>query len=348
MELDHNIFFHLKFIETFMDQFRKYLYNTSLTESRDDMSEIALSVKGLTKQIRSKKIVDNVSFEVKKGEIFGLLGPNGAGKTTIIRMIVSLIKRTSGEVYISGKSLDEDFKGAMNEIGAIVENPEFYSYMTGYQNLVHYKRMSRKEIPEEKIMEVAGLVKLEGALKQKVKTYSLGMRQRLGVAQAILHSPFLLVLDEPTNGLDPQGIREFRDYLRTLAASGVSVLVSSHLLSEMELMCDRYAIIEKGKLIHIETMEETTGIQNNSLRDIIFTTDNSAMAIQAIEKQFDFAVSTMDSSRITVSAAYEDAAKINETLVKSGCKVYEIAFEKKTLEERFLELTNHGEEVENK
>lgn len=310
------------------------------------MSEIALSVKGITKQIRSRKIVDQVSFEVKKGEVFGLLGPNGAGKTTIIRMIVSLMKRTSGEIYINGKSLDEDYKGALNEIGAIVENPEFYPYMTGYQNLVHYKRMSRKPISEERLWEVAKLVKLEDALKQKVKTYSLGMRQRLGVAQAILHRPSLLIFDEPTNGLDPQGIREFRGYLRELAGSGVSVLVSSHLLSEMELMCDRYAIIEKGKLIHIETMAETTTVKQDDRRDILFATDDSESAKQAVEKQLHFPVSIVDDTRILVSAAYKDAAVINATLVGSGCNVYEIHFEKKTLEDRFLELTNHtaGEE----
>ncbi|UJZ88718.1 ABC transporter ATP-binding protein [Heyndrickxia coagulans] len=310
------------------------------------MSEIALSVKGITKQIRSRKIVDQVSFEVKKGEVFGLLGPNGAGKTTIIRMIVSLMKRTSGEIYINGKSLDEDYKGALNEIGAIVENPEFYPYMTGYQNLVHYKRMSRKPISEERLWEVVKLVKLEDALKQKVKTYSLGMRQRLGVAQAILHRPSLLILDEPTNGLDPQGIREFRGYLRELAGSGVSVLVSSHLLTEMELMCDRYAIIEKGKLIHIETMAETTTVKQDDRRDILFATDDSESAKQAVEKQLHFPVSIVDDTHILVSAAYKDAAVINATLVGNGCNVYEIHFEKKTLEDRFLELTNHtaGEE----
>ncbi|MGG3434897.1 ABC transporter ATP-binding protein [Heyndrickxia coagulans] len=310
------------------------------------MSEIALSVKGITKQIRSRKIVDQVSFEVKKGEVFGLLGPNGAGKTTIIRMIVSLMKRTSGEIYINGKSLDKDYKGALNEIGAIVENPEFYPYMTGYQNLVHYKRMSRKPISEERLWGVAKLVKLEDALKQKVKTYSLGMRQRLGVAQAILHRPSLLILDEPTNGLDPQGIREFRGYLRELAGSGVSVLVSSHLLTEMELMCDRYAIIEKGKLIHIETMAETTTVKQDDRRDILFATDDSESAKQAVEKQLHFPVSIVDDTHILVSAAYKDAAVINATLVGNGCNVYEIHFEKKTLEDRFLELTNHtaGEE----
>ena len=157
----------------------------------------------------------------------------------------------------------------MHDLGAIVENPEFYKYMSGHKNLIHYARMAKEKITEERINEVARLVKLDHALNKKVKTYSLGMRQRLGVAQAVLHRPGLLILDEPTNGLDPQGIREFRDYLRQLANEGVGVLISSHLLSEMQLMCDRFAVIEKGKLIHIENnlVEE----KEEDLREVIFS-----------------------------------------------------------------------------
>ena len=215
----------------------------------DVMNETALEVRSLTKKIGSTTIVNDVSFSVKKGEIFGLLGPNGAGKTTIIRMIASLINRSNGQVIINGHDLDQDFEGAMHDLGAIVENPEFYKYMSGRKNMIHYARMAKEKITAERINEVARLVKLDHAIDKKVKTYSLGMRQRLGVAQAVLHRPQLLILDEPTNGLDPQGIREFRDYLRQLANEGIGVLISSHLLSEMQLMCDRFAVIEKGKLI---------------------------------------------------------------------------------------------------
>ncbi|MBE6184201.1 ABC transporter ATP-binding protein [Heyndrickxia ginsengihumi] len=309
------------------------------------MSNITLSVKDLTKKIKSKTIVDHVSFEVKKGEIFGLLGPNGAGKTTIIRMIVGLINKTAGEVSINGYNLDSKYTQAMNQIGAIVENPEFYNYMSGYKNLLHYKRMSEKDLPNDRIYEVAKLLKIDHALKQKVKTYSLGMRQRLGVAQAILHSPSVLILDEPTNGLDPQGIREFRENLRELTKHGVSILISSHLLSEMELMCDRYAIIEQGKLIHIESMNETTNLEEDLLREVTFTTDDSEQAQKVIKEAKNIPVNVLSPTQISVSITYNEIADMNKLLVENDRKVFEIVFVKKTLEDRFLELTNQSTEV---
>lgn len=200
-------------------------------------------LQNVTKVIKGKKIIDSLSFEVNEGEVFGFLGPNGAGKTTTIRMIVGLMKITEGDVLISGKSIQKDFAEAINEVGAIVENPELYKFLSGYQNLKHFARM-HKGITEERIKEVVELVGLTSRINDKVKTYSLGMRQRLGIAQCLLHKPKLLILDEPTNGLDPAGIREIRAYIRKLAAEeGMAVIVSSHLLSEMEMMCDRIAIL---------------------------------------------------------------------------------------------------------
>lgn len=222
------------------------------------MHNITLQVQSLSKKIGKKMIVDNISFDINEGEIFGLLGPNGAGKTTTVRMIVNLIKKTKGTVTINGHSLDQSFKLAINEVGAIVETPAFYKYMTGMKNLQLYARMATESIGPDRISEVVRLVGLEGDINEKVKSYSLGMRQRLGVAQALLHNPSLLILDEPTNGLDPQGIIEFRSYICSLAKKGISVLISSHLLSEMELMCDRFAIIEKGKIIHVSAMNTVT------------------------------------------------------------------------------------------
>ncbi|HLU22188.1 MAG TPA: ABC transporter ATP-binding protein [Bacillaceae bacterium] len=308
------------------------------------MSNTILKVDNLTKTIGSKKIVDNVSFEIPKGEIFGLLGPNGAGKTTIIRMIVGLINRTGGKVNINGHDLDTNFNGALNEIGAIVENPEFYGYMSGRKNLLHYKRMSRNVITDEKLKETIELVKLEHAIDQKVKTYSLGMRQRLGVAQAILHSPSLLILDEPTNGLDPSGIREFRDHLRQLADNGTAVLVSSHLLSEMQLMCDRFAIIEKGKLLHIESMSDTTNMEETLLREVTFTVNNCDQAIALLKQSYDN-VTKKDDNQFTIMIDYNSIAEINKTLVQGDIHVYEISSVKKTLEDRFMEITNAAKEV---
>ncbi|MDQ0860752.1 ABC transporter ATP-binding protein [Bacillus sp. V2I10] len=305
------------------------------------MTQYALEVQSLTKKIGKKTIVDDVSFQVKKGEIFGLLGPNGAGKTTIIRMIVSLINRTGGDVIINGHNLDDSFKEAMSEIGAIVENPEFYKYMSGLKNIRHYERMAVKDISEKRRNEVIELVGLQHAMHQKVKTYSLGMRQRLGVAQSLLHNPSVLIFDEPTNGLDPQGIREFRDYLRKLADDGISVLVSSHLLSEMQLMCDRFAIIEKGKLIHISSMHDSMEESKEMTREVVFeVSDSSEAAILIKEKGLYEGVIEANGDQLKLHLDKEKTMVINQLLVQNGVGVYGIVSHKATLEDRFLELTN--------
>lgn len=305
------------------------------------MSQFALEVKALTKTIGKKTIVDDVSFQVERGEIFGLLGPNGAGKTTIIRMIVSLINRSGGTVLINGHDLDDSFTEAMNELGAIVENPEFYKYLSGYKNLRHYARMALSDITEERINEVTELVGLEKAINDKVRTYSLGMRQRLGVAQAILHKPSILILDEPTNGLDPQGIREFRDYLRLLASQGTSVLVSSHLLSEMQLMCDRFAIIETGKLIHISSMHDNETSEAKKVKTIEVEISNPALASKLLtEHMADVNVTSSKGTRLTLSVRKEQIPMINKLFVENDIDVFEILNVKATLEDRFLEITN--------
>ena len=166
-----------------------------------------VEIQNVSKVIKGKTIIDSLSFEVNRGEVFGFLGPNGAGKTTTIRMIVGLIGMTSGDIKISGYSVKNDFEKAVRHVGAIVENPEMYKFLSGYENLVHFARMS-KGIKKEKIDEAVQLVGLTDRIHDKVKTYSLGMRQRLGLAQSLLHDPKVLILDEPTNGLDPAGIRE--------------------------------------------------------------------------------------------------------------------------------------------
>ncbi|MDM5360634.1 ATP-binding cassette domain-containing protein [Peribacillus sp. ACCC06369] len=302
------------------------------------MSESVLKVQSLTKKIGKATIVDNVSFEIKSNEIFGLLGPNGAGKTTIIRMITGLINRTGGTVMINGSDLDRDFEGAMNQLGAIVENPEFYKYMTGRKNILHYARMSSNEISNERIEEVIKLVKLDHAIDKKVKTYSLGMRQRLGVAQAILHKPSLLIFDEPTNGLDPQGIREFRDYLKVLASEGVGILISSHLLSEMQLMCDSFAVIEKGKLIH--TKEHILDEKIETINEVSFTVSDGKLAKKILQEQFvDITILKYDAKTISVSATREQTADINRSFNGNQLDVYEIGITRKSLEDKFFEIT---------
>ncbi|MGN8844008.1 ABC transporter ATP-binding protein [Niallia sp. HCP3S3_B10] len=218
------------------------------------MNDITLSVQHLTKRIGKRDIIKDISFELKSGEVFGFLGPNGAGKTTTIRMLVGLIKPTSGQISICGYDVKKDFSKAMERLGCIVENPELYPYLTGWENLQYFARMLTNS-DDKRITEVVKLVGLTDRIHDKVKTYSLGMRQRLGIGQALLSRPKVLILDEPTNGLDPSGIREMRQFIRFLAKEeGLSVLVSSHLLSEIQLLCDRVSIILQGKIIHTESV----------------------------------------------------------------------------------------------
>ena len=201
-----------------------------------------LEVKNITKRFGAKTVVRNVSFEVNPGEVVGFLGPNGAGKTTAIKMILGLLSIDAGEIKVNGFDVSQKREKALQRVGGIIESPELYGYLTGRTNLKLFASMY-DGIKEEQIDSAVRTVRLENRINDKVKKYSLGMRQRLGVAQAILHDPNLLILDEPTNGLDPNGIKELRDNLRHLADKGAGVLVSSHQLAEMELMCDRVVII---------------------------------------------------------------------------------------------------------
>jgi ABC-2 type transport system ATP-binding protein len=299
------------------------------------MNKPIVQLHNVTKKIGSKTIIDRLSFEVPKGEVFGFLGPNGAGKTTTIRMMVGLMKITEGEILIDGQSITKNFETAIAKIGAIVENPEMYKYLTGYQNLVHFARMS-SGVTKERIQEVIRLVALENRIHDKVKTYSLGMRQRLGVAQALLAKPSLLILDEPTNGLDPAGIRELRDYLRQLTQEeGISVVVSSHLLSEMELMCDRVAIIQNGKLVDVRLIKEYTNEGDKS--KVVFEVDQKELALSVIASSSYTAASLPEGLEFAIER--EQIAEVNALLVRGGVKVYSIKTITQTLEDKFLEMT---------
>ena len=243
-------------------------------------AETVLKTVGLTKYFGKRKVVDDISVETYAGEIFGFLGPNGAGKTTAIKLIMGLLRRDGGEIYINGVDTRKNFEEAMSYIGGIVENPEMYGYLTGLQNLKQYMRI-RDGVNDERIEEIVRIVGLENRIREKVKRYSLGMKQRLGVAQAIMHRPKLLILDEPTNGLDPAGIKELRDMLKQLAHNeNVGVFVSSHLLSEMQLMCDRVGIISNGKLLAVKSLSEVSE-QEQSLEDMfIEMTGGGGMQIE--------------------------------------------------------------------
>jgi ABC-2 type transport system ATP-binding protein len=304
------------------------------------MTTHTLELKNLTKKIKGKTIVDDLSFSVREGEIFGLLGPNGAGKTTTIRMIVGLISITDGDVSINGINVRENYEKAMEQVGAIVENPQLYEFMSGYKNLMQYARIM-PGVTEERIDEVIKLVDLEYAIHDKVKTYSLGMRQRLGVAQALLHKPNVLILDEPTNGLDPQGIYDLRNYLRLLANNGTSVIVSSHMLAEMQMMCDRVAIIQHGKMVRIDEIKSKEVEADVKVHFQIEGDVHQAKQVLA-EMNPELDVVESGNELIVQTADVKSIAELNKQLVLAGILVVGIQRKTKTLEERFLEMTKKG------
>ena len=305
--------------------------------------DIVLKLERVTKKIRNRKIVDSLSFEVHRGEVFGLLGPNGAGKTTAIRMMVGLMSITEGEIWINGFNVRTHFEDAMRHVGAIVENPEFYKFLSGYRNLVHFARMN-PGVPAERIDEAVELVGLKNRIGDKVKTYSLGMRQRLGIAQAVLHRPKLLILDEPTNGLDPAGIRELRDYLRRLAREeGIAVVVSSHLLSEMELMCDRVAIIQNGRLIDVRPVKGNGKELETRAQMILFDIDRSRDAAEAIRKWTGSIPKVQEDGKIAAVLEREQIPELAARLVSDGFRLYGIRPVEKSLEDQFLEVTRGGQ-----
>lgn len=211
--------------------------------------ETVLEVNGLTKKVDRTILVDHLNFSLEKGDICGFLGENGAGKTTTLRMMTHLIFPTSGDVLIHGHSIRTDTRAALSQVGSIIENPTFYLSMTALQNLRLSARLSDQHVSESRMMEVLQMVKLENAKNQKVKTFSLGMKQRLGFANALLCNPSLIILDEPTNGLDPIGLTELKDMVQELSDQGITFLISSHMLREIQDICNRVEIIHKGQQI---------------------------------------------------------------------------------------------------
>ncbi len=297
------------------------------------MAKATLTVSNLKKTIGKKEIIKGITFELMEGEVFGFLGPNGAGKTTTIRMLVGLIKPTSGTIKICGFNIQTRFYDALKNLGCIVENPELYPYLSGWDNLFHFARML-DGVGESRIKEVTELVGLTERIHDKVKTYSLGMRQRLGIAQALLGSPKVLILDEPTNGLDPAGIREMREFIRFLAEKeGLSVLVSSHLLSEVQLLCDRVAIISKGAIIKTDTVHHL--LSNRERVEWRFQPYEKGREIlagcTAIEEKADGAILT--------EYVEDKIPDWNKQLVEAGVRVTEMNRKLPVLEELFLELT---------
>ncbi|MBM7665856.1 ABC-2 type transport system ATP-binding protein [Solibacillus kalamii] len=295
------------------------------------MSQPIVEIKNLNKTIKGKHIIKDLNLDFYPGQITGFLGPNGAGKTTTIRMMTGLMYPSKGEVIIDGKQLSTNYEEAISNIGVIVENPEMYKYMSGYKNLQHFARM-HKGVTKQRIDEVVAQVGLQNRIHEKVKTYSLGMRQRLGLAQAMLHRPKFLILDEPTNGLDPAGIREFRMYLRKIAVEdNVAIVVSSHLLSEIELMVDRIAIIQNGELIDIRELQHVAAAQ-------YYIEVGQPDQLQAMFEE----PLTKENGGYVVNLTKEEVPALVRKFVESGIDLYTIQPIQKRLEDQFIEMTGGG------
>ncbi|MEN2466332.1 ABC transporter ATP-binding protein [Ornithinibacillus sp. JPR2-1] len=300
------------------------------------MTKTAMKLINLQKSIGKKQIIKGLNFEIQSGEVFGFLGPNGAGKTTTIRMMVGLMKISNGDVQILGKSIKDNYKEAIREVGAIVENPELYPFMTGLQNLNHFARMM-PGITRERIQEVISLVGLEKAINQKVGKYSLGMRQRLGIAQALLHNPSVLILDEPTNGLDPAGIREIRQYIRKLATEqNVTIIISSHLLSEIELMCDRIGVIKNGELVAIQSVKPATNVKDSTIQ-VQLEAKPAKKAVELIQNVHHMDT-LFESGLIKFACPKEQIPILIQTLVKEDISIYQVEVSKTSLEDKFFDL----------
>lgn len=300
---------------------------------------VVLQMKGVSKMIKGKAIVNQLSFEIRKGEIVGLLGPNGAGKTTTIRMMTGLIKMTEGDVLVHGHSIRNDFNKAIAHIGAIIENPEFYGHLTGLDNLKQYLRMS-DGVAESRIAEVVELVGLQGAMDKKVKAYSLGMRQRLGIAQALLHSPKLLILDEPTNGLDPAGIREMRDYMRNIAeVEGISILISSHMLAEIEQICNRAVVIQNGSLVTVTQLGAEAMTEGEVSLTVRVDKVEAAQAVIQAQDGVELISTDEIQKELNIRLIDHMVPELVAALSADKVGVYRISENKQSLEEDFLKWT---------
>ena len=282
-----------------------------------------LRVNNVSKKAKDFQILNKVSFELGSGEITGLIGPNGAGKTSIMKILVGLTRNYTGEVDLSG----------VRDIGCMIETPNFYPYNTGYQNLMYFAGLNG--VGKKKVEELLELLGLKGAANKNVKAYSLGMRQRLGIAQALLKDPDVLVLDEPTNGLDPEGIHEVREYIRKIAdEKNITVLISSHLLGELEKMCDRAIIIKKGEIIQF--MDFSSDSKEKKITYVIESPDIEAVQKVLLENGYHIVPQNEQEVRIMIGANEKMAvAKLlaSRNVVMTG--LYEAA---ETLEDTFLDL----------
>lgn len=303
------------------------------------MGNTVLEIKNLSKSFGKRKVIDNISLEVKEGEIFGFLGPNGSGKTTTIKMILRLIDNDAGEIKVNGYDTKKQFEKAMEYIGGIVENPDMYRYMTGRDNLKLHARI--RNVDAKRIDEMLELVDLKERADDKVGKYSLGMKQRLGLALTLLHKPKVLILDEPTNGLDPAGIKKLRDILKEIAhKEGVAVFVSSHILSEMELMCDRVAVLDNGKIVKTE---EITQKDEEPTETIELRVKDTQKAIDILKEKFEIETKNQNNV-LEITLATEQVPSVVKELANADVGIKAVIPKEHSLEDIFFDATKGGNE----
>ena len=301
------------------------------------MENTVLELKNVSKSFGKRKVIDNISLKVNSGEIFGFLGPNGSGKTTTIKMILRLIDSDEGEIKVNGFDNRKQFEQAMECIGAIVENPDMYKYMSGIDNLKLHARI--RNIDEKRINEVLEMVGLKDRAKDKVGKYSLGMKQRLGLALTLLHNPKVLILDEPTNGLDPAGIKQLRDILKKIShEENVAVFVSSHILTEMQQMCDRVAVLDNGKIVKIE---QITNSKEEKIETIELRIKDKTKAIKILKEKFEVdAKEEKDNLLVTIQT--EKVPEVVRELAIEDVGIKAVIPREHNLEEIFFDATEGG------
>lgn len=309
------------------------------------MTELAIKTSQLTKRFGDQAAVDGVNLSVPKGSVFGFLGPNGSGKTTTIRMLLGLAEASDGKIELLGQEVPKRIENVLPKVGALVEGPAFYPFMSGRNNLLRIDaadRFADSSTTKKRVEAALNRVGLANAANKKVHAYSLGMKQRLGLANALLKPRELLILDEPTNGLDPQGTREVRNLIRSLADEGITVFVSSHLLSEIEMLCSHVAVMNAGRIVAQGSLEE---LRNEEPTRLVVGTDEIDLAVELLKSR-DLGKARIKGNQVVTEVANDfDVAELNQFLVTKGLPVTEIRLEKSSLEEKFVKLTGEGFEV---
>ena len=338
--------------EVFVDeQLSNVIANDTVKDERQMSDEIIVSMENVSKiyisslnklkrdlfkqqDVKSVKALDEVSMEVKKGEIYGLLGANGSGKTTIIKLLCGLIRDDGGKIKVLGSDVTQT-REYLKDVGAIVEAPSMFKDLTGRENLRYFASLSGG-LHEQRIQDILDLVGLKDRADSKFGTYSLGMQQRLGIAQAIMTNPKLLILDEPINGLDPDGIMQMRDLLRKLNSTyGTTIIISSHILSEMQELCDRVAILVKGKIVAVKSLKEVESTQQKEIAKI--DCSDPQKAYELISDIKDVEVKLVNGA-IYIKCEADKIALVNKTLVKNDIDIYGLTIRKRTLEDIYKEL----------